>query len=193
MKSCNWCAKLFSAEDCPNNWHFLRRRFCSKPCAAKAKASAQKERLFEENLQRYALAKDGCWEWSGDKTRGGYGRLRYKDKTMRAHRFFYEQYRGHIADGLFVCHQCDNPACVNPDHLFLGTAADNKADCCKKKRHAFGERQTNAKLTEAKVREIFFCSDEYREIADKFGISTTLVRAIKKRRVWRHLSFVEAA
>ena len=192
MKSCSWCSKTFGPEDCPSNWHYQHRTYCSRECASTAKAKRQKERLFEKNLSNYTIMEGGCWKWLGDLTRGGYGRLRYADKMVRAHRFFYEVHRGPIPDGLYVCHKCDNPSCVNPDHLFVGSAADNKADCCAKNRHAYGARQGQSKLTEDDVREILAAGESYPEIAKRFGVSSSLVCAIKKGRAWRYLN-MEAA
>lgn len=77
---------------------------------------------------------DECVIWPGAKSELGYGRLRHQGKTRQAHRLAYEIHVGPIADGLFVCHRCDTPSCVNPAHLFLGTARDNVLDMCAKGR-----------------------------------------------------------
>lgn len=77
-----------------------------------------------------------CWEWIGNKLESGYGRIGYKRKRILAHRFAWELVNGQIPNSLLVCHSCDNPGCVKPNHLFIGTQTDNMRDMMKKNRHA---------------------------------------------------------
>ena len=98
---------------------------------------------------------DACWEWLAG-TRGGYGLMRWRGKTTSAHRVSWELAHGSIPDGLDVLHSCDNPRCVYPAHLFLGTHQDNMVDMLRKGRgnKPSGEKNGNSKLTDAQVAEI---------------------------------------
>jgi hypothetical protein len=88
---------------------------------------------------------------------------------------------------MHVLHRCDNPPCINPDHLFLGTHRDNMKDRDKKKRAVKGERHASAKLTAQQVRAIRLDQREQEVIAAEYGISQTSVSAVKRRRLWRHV------
>ena len=81
---------------------------------------------LERNFKR--IDKSECWEWKGSIHSRGYGKFRYSDKTYKAHRVSYELYVGNIEEGLMICHKCHNKKCVNPNHLYAGTAQDNAND-----------------------------------------------------------------
>lgn len=99
---------------------------------------------FWERVQKSS----GCWLWSGFRDRAGYGRFKGPGNIQHAHRTSWVFERGPIPKGLFVCHHCDNPPCVNPEHLFLGTSADNTRDRDRKGRQARGERHGSRTMPE---------------------------------------------
>ena len=129
----------------------------------------------------------GCWEWLGSCNRRGYGRW-YEGGEVLAHRYFYEQHVGPIPEGMCVCHRCDNPKCVNPDHLFLGTHRDNMEDCVRKGRQATGERNGQAKLTTAMVREIrerAAHGESGSSLGRSYGVRQTSIWKIVNGQHWR--------
>jgi len=129
----------------------------------------------------------GCLEWSGCTTKKGYGMVSNGNRPVLVHRYFYEKWVGRIPKGLNVCHRCDNPSCVEPAHLFIGTNADNTADMVEKCRQARGERHGMAKLTlteVAAVRSARAAGVTVREVAKQFEISIGTVSLIANGKIW---------
>jgi len=135
----------------------------------------------------------GCWICTSHRANTGYGYIVIKRNgtTVLLHRYMYEKYRGVIPGGMCVLHVCDNRACNNPNHLFLGTMADNSQDMINKGRGKQpglkGVDHGQAKLTEAQVREIRIATGTHRAIAYRYGISRQQVSRIKRGETWRHL------
>lgn len=149
-----------------------------------------------------------CWDWTGSQTSKGYGCFRgATGVTSRAHRVSYEMHIGGIPTGMHVCHRCDNPGCVNPDHLWTGTNLDNRTDMRVKRRGATGNRHSSvthpellrrgsahpqAKLTEAQVKLMrdLYASGTWKHdhLSEKFGVSGALVCLILNRKRWAHVA-----
>jgi hypothetical protein len=121
-----------------------------------------------------------CWLWLGGVSDRGYGRLRLGDKTYSATRVAYYLDTGEDPGRLHICHTCDNPQCVNPNHLWAGDAVDNQMDCNEK-----GRRKT--KITKREAKEILLSKESYRAIGEKYKVSKGLVSHIKAGRVWKVL------
>lgn len=157
-----------------------------------------------------------CWEFQAHRDQSGYARFRVGRSQQRAHRVAWEIANGRsVPEGMCVCHTCDNPPCVNPDHLWLGTKATNNLDMALKGRHwtqksgamrelkdrkketiARGEKNGSSKLTAARVRVIreeAASGIPYAELARQFGITRQAVRLIVLGEVWRHVSQDAAA
>ena len=136
------------------------------------------------------LKLNDCIEFTGPKT-NGYGRKWHENKRWLAHRLVWNQANGEIPDGLCVLHTCDNRACVNVDHLFLGTKADNNADRNAKGRQAKGSMQGSAKLHEndiLRIRDMLRMGCRHVDIGRWFGVARATISAINTGRVWSHVT-----
>lgn len=134
-----------------------------------------------------------CWNWQGCRDKNGYSYIRVNHRTVRAYRVSWELYKGKIPDGMHICHHCDNPSCVNPDHLFLGNNYDNIQDCINKGRNNIGERNARAKLSRGQIAIIRFmlkAAISQSDIAKLFSISQSNVSRINTRNIWNHLKEV---
>ncbi len=137
----------------------------------------------------------GCWFWKGQIQPGtGYGQLSFRGRKLRAHRVSYELSYGPIPKGLYVCHRCDNPSCVNPEHLFLGTQLENMADMVAKSRHEnrvfHGETNPSSKLTLEQVEEVKgllrfpYFRGKYRSMGAVFGVNESTISRINRGLSW---------
>lgn len=156
---------------------------------------------LEERLWEKVRRSDGCWEWQGSGTVSGYGRLRLGQLRFVAHRVAYELTYGPIPAGLIVCHRCDNPPCCNPEHLFVGTPADNARDRDAKGRTSRGPRHAatlkirrgsavSSKLTEQDVLAIRLAPrhiGEQKRLAEQYGVHSSVISRIVTRQTWTHV------
>lgn len=134
---------------------------------------------------------DACWPWKGTINKAtGYGQFSRGPKNAgyeRAHRLAYRVAFGELPQGLCVCHRCDNPSCVNPNHLFLGTTADNVADKVRKGRSLRGADNPGSRLSPETVLAVRAAVGTYAEIGRQFGITRQQASNIKNKRQWAHL------
>lgn len=146
---------------------------------------------------------ESCWTWTSARNKSGHGRFavwRHNHMTnLYAHRVSWQIHFGMIPDGLYICHRCDNPPCVRPDHLFMGTQTDNMHDAARKGRTAApasanplryprGARHWNARLSEDQVRSIRASQESNRTLARRFGVSEGTVRRARSHEGWVHVA-----
>jgi predicted nucleic acid-binding Zn ribbon protein len=164
--------------------------YCSKKCFGVI--AAERKRNTEENFWLHVdkNGSNGCWIWKGRTDSWGYGRLTWHTEHKAAHRLAYELTFGPIPNNLLCCHHCDNPKCVNPYHIFLGTDADNMADKKSKGRevHPRGENHPSAKLTFSQVQEIreMYATGlySYLDIAHKFSVAKSTIGMLIREVSW---------
>lgn len=134
---------------------------------------------------------DECWEWQSTRNRRGYGKFWLNGRTDLAHRVSYKIHKGVIPAGIQVRHACDNPPCVNPNHLLLGTGKDNARDALDRDRYRRGADNPRAKLTEAQVAEIRERWQQGLEtqvsMAHRFGVSKSAIQWVLNGRNWAGL------
>lgn len=182
--------KLFSRGLCASHYHRQRKGIpLSEPIQEQHHGVSLEERL----KRRVSIDQETqCWNWTGSLN-NGYGQIRMENgKPALTHRVSYSLFVSPDIAGMTICHRCDNPLCINPDHLFAGTQADNVADMHTKgrakKRGLKGAQNNNAKLTEEVVRLIRGSDLRPSELARKLGISHVTVSDIRSRKSWAHIT-----
>lgn len=186
-RTCEQCGGEFLAKP-----SFVRKgqgRFCSRSCAVGFKNSKPWPERFWDKVR----VTDGCWLWIAHTDRAGYGRIWQNNIMSHAHRVSWELCNGPIPNRLHVLHQCDNPPCVNPDHLALGTHADNMRESAERYRryNQSGENNVNTTLTEDQVREMrrrYAAGGINRQrLANEYGVSHHTASGIVSGKSWRYV------
>lgn len=139
---------------------------------------------------KWEVDENNCWNCiSHAPNSNGYPRININKQKSYLSRYMYKKYKGEIPKRYDVCHKCDNPLCINPDHLFVGTRKDNVDDCIQKGRNIKGEDSNLAKLTNEQALEIKFGYKNlmYKEIAKLYDVSPSLISMIKNGKRWKHL------
>lgn len=156
-------------------------------------------RTLAEKIARHMIKTDACWIWTGPHNGAGYGRIWHQGRKIYVHRAIYESAYGPIPPSVEVCHSCDNPFCVRPDHLFMGTHQENMSDMVAKGRHPShqkpetrprGEQHARAKLTNVGVRAIrvrHAGGESVSSLARAFGLDRVAIRNVITRKTWQHV------
>lgn len=164
------------------------RTTCSRRCGTIKQMRAKARSLMERFEEKYIPEPNsGCWLWIGAATARGYGALGLEG----AHRVSYRLFNGAIPTGSFVCHRCDNPICVNPEHLFVGTPKENTHDALRKRRLTHGDKHPNSKLREADIpiiRELAAKKTDMAEIGRRFGVGKYAIQCVVRGKWWKHVA-----
>ena len=180
---------------CGNNFYKYRKvlKFCTRQCASQLRKTKVNEEYKQKMRQRISEKseideKTQCWNWKKYKNKDGRGYCHFNNKTIMASRASYLSFIGEISENLEVCHKCDNPSCVNPEHLFIGTHKDNIEDRDLKGRGARGEKL--GKLKEQDILEIRNFREKgfsQQKIADIFKVRQTTISRILLGKTWNHI------
>lgn len=169
-------------------------KYCSRKCSSQTRKinvdENYNEKIRVRIKQNITIYKEtGCWVWTRYKSELGRGNLWYNGKTIASARVSYMVFKGNIPENYYVCHACDNPTCVNPDHLWIGTYQDNTNDRENKKRGAKGEKISISKLKEFMICEIKkdrVSGMTQQAIAEKYNVHQSTISNILRNRTWKH-------
>lgn len=183
MAICLECGNIFTPS------RHSSGRYCSQNCYSKSRSMT-----IDVQFWKHTEKRGQCWLWTGLTDKDGYGQMSHNrgaHRTLKAHRVSWELHCGPIPAGICVCHHCDVPACVNPEHLFLGTQRDNQQDCASKGRQCKGEDVPQSRLTANQIKQI----RELRQqgvrpntLAKCFGVEYHHIWQIVNRRRWKHVT-----
>lgn len=180
IKQCQSCGIEFKSHNSNPN-----KKYCSSKCY-------HSHDVWSPNLFWSHVSKtDSCWIWNGSLDKKGYGQSRGPDGgTWRSHRVAWFLMKGYINHDLFLCHHCDNPKCVNPDHLFEGTNYDNVQDMIKKGRNSRGSKSSKSKLLESEIRMIRFLEGRItrKQLSLIYNTCRQNIDDICNLRRWKHIT-----
>jgi len=183
--SCAACGTVVTRADKPGIIYsaFLRLKYCGYACSHIG-GRHDHESKFWDHVEKTP----DCWIWTGGLTDKGYGTLCKDGRKIGAHRYSYELHHGPLGSA-HALHSCDNPRCVNPEHLRPGTHQDNMQDAKDRKRFTprWGEACNKVKLTSEQVQQVRASSETGTALARKFGVSKSAIYAIRNGQNWKHL------
>ena len=192
---CAWCSAAFDRGYRISSARAQNPQYCSTACRVSARKKLADDSIADRFWRRVERLSDNeCWPWNGRVAANGYGVFDNSNRPHVASRFSYELANGHIGDPeKFVCHTCDNPICVNPRHLWLGTHQQNMDDAKSKGRTAKGNglrgsSVNTSKLDASKVHEIRVSTTPAKILARKFGVSKTAIYMIRNGKNWGWLN-----
>lgn len=201
-KNCETCGKNFK-------WYRGKTRneprFCSHSCQGSGvkewrskhkfswKGKTEEEKLPMMKIMFYERIEktESCWIWKGSKIKSGYGIISFGGKPISAHRLSWKIHHEEIGSDMIVRHLCNNPICVNPEHLAIGTHQDNSDDRVKAGNSGKGSQNCNSSLNEEdikKIKNLLVLGISGAEIGRRFNVSRTTINNIKKQRTWRHVN-----
>ena len=180
--------KQCGVKGCPNK--HIAKGYCSKHYANFKRHGFPVKPSCSKKIE-FRINENGCFECTSHKPKAsGYPTFRIRQKTQQMSRFIYSEMFGEIPEGLVVRHKCDNPLCINPEHLELGTHQDNANDRVKRDRQAKGSRNGNAILNEEQVKEIkllILGGKTNKKISEKYKVNPNVISDIRCERKWKHV------
>jgi hypothetical protein len=164
----------------------------TKSCGClKSPTSKEYHEQLQKRLLKHCKVENQCWIWKSLTRFYGYGHTTIRNRSIAAHRAAWIAWKSDIPEGLFVLHKCDNPACINPEHLFLGNQLDNMHDMIKKNRenYAKGENSATSLLNNEQIKEIRRLKgvESSYKICERFGVAASTIRSIWSGRNWKHV------
>jgi hypothetical protein len=184
---CTNCGKEFTLP----TWRITQKKqkiklFCSSDCHNQFRRNKQiiYKQSVDERFWSHVQKSDGCWIWTGCKNKEGYGLFCEHQKQRKAYRVAYELTYGAIPSGKIICHKCNNPPCVRPDHLYAGTHLDNGRDMANA--GTFVHKLTPEKVIE--IRKLYAEGKQSLSMLSKqFGVNVSAIHAVIQRRHWKHI------